>query len=463
MEQVFLHFLSTIVAFSSRRNTRGDSDEKMRGGGPKLLCSPYFTIGTVVLLIIVIMKYYSLSSEHDNILLKVNVLQNQMKLTASNMRNLDTSLTRKDEALNECLNEKNNHENKIKSLQSELSEKEVNMENLQTLNTEAKDLVKKLQDDNEKFNQDNNTMMEEMKYLRRRNEELTHNEEECRANEGKINQLQGELNTLKEQAKEFHIRQQQMQQKLDEDNQRQKSMPVGELPNVDPAAVQVIQPALNGTNNNSNIDGALGHNIPILPKGDPNIEKPQPRVHVDAPLVNDEQVRNEIIAEEEAKEQIPTAAAAIDNLVVQNNPKNDDNDIHDFANAVLPPSKDQEVVYKKKTNFGIKDDTKPLLDLSKLKRAQNMGIINEETAVLKEPFDLAEIQKDTNIILDEKKNDVADEPPKEYDEQELPGPQDNRDPEKLLNDPRANDQDADPRILDAVKNGFAKNKGKLRN
>merc|ERR1712038_1679931 len=209
-------------------------------------------------------------------------------------------------------------ENKIKTLQSELSEKEVNMENLQTLNTEAKDLVKKLQDDNEKFNQDNNTMMEEMKYLRRRNEELTHNEEECRANEGKINQLQGELNTLKEQAKEFHIRQQQMQQKLDVDNQRQKSMPVGELPNVDPAAVQVIQPALNG---------ASGHNIPILPKGDPNIEKPQPRVHVDAPLVNDEQVRNEIIAEEEAKEEIPTAAAAIENSAVQNNPKNDDNDV----------------------------------------------------------------------------------------------------------------------------------------
>ena len=54
--------------------------------------------------------------------------------SASNMRNLDTSLTRKDEALNECLNEKNSHGNKIKSLQSELSEKEVNMENLQTLN-----------------------------------------------------------------------------------------------------------------------------------------------------------------------------------------------------------------------------------------------------------------------------------------------------------------------------------------
>ena len=76
--------------------------------------------------------------------------------------------------------------------------------------------------------------------------------------------------------------------------------------------------------------------------------------------------------------------------------------------------------------FIISDDTKPLLDLSKLKRAQNMGIINEETAVLKEPFDLAEIQKDANVIVDEKKNAVADDPPNDYDEQELPGPQDNR-------------------------------------
>ena len=118
--------------------------------------------------------------------------------------------------------------------------------------TEAKDLVKKLQEDNDKFNQDNDTAMEEMKYLRRRNEELTHNEEECRANEGKINQLQGELNTLKEQAKEFHIRQQQMQKQQNQDNQRLQSMPNGELPNVNPAVVQIIQPALNGTTSNNN-------------------------------------------------------------------------------------------------------------------------------------------------------------------------------------------------------------------
>ena len=53
----------------------------MRSGGPKLLCSPYFTVGSIVISLIIIVKYYSLSSEHDNVLLKVGVLQNQMKLT----------------------------------------------------------------------------------------------------------------------------------------------------------------------------------------------------------------------------------------------------------------------------------------------------------------------------------------------------------------------------------------------
>ena len=90
-------------------------------------------------------------------------------------------------------------------------------------------------------------MMEDMKYLRRRNEELTHNEEECRANEGKINQLQGELNTLREQAKNLHVNRQ--QQYADKGH----GMPDGELPDVNPNAVHIIQPALNGTNGTVNL------------------------------------------------------------------------------------------------------------------------------------------------------------------------------------------------------------------
>jgi len=47
-------------------------------------------------------KYYSLSTEHDSLLLKVKVLQDQMKLTASNMRSLDSSLTKKEESIHDC-------------------------------------------------------------------------------------------------------------------------------------------------------------------------------------------------------------------------------------------------------------------------------------------------------------------------------------------------------------------------
>ena len=66
--------------------------------------------------------------------------------------------------------------------------------------------------------------------------------------------------------------------------------------------------------------------------------------------------------------------------------------------------------------------TETLLDLNKLNRDQqheDMGII-EETAVLKQPLDLEKIQRNSN------KNELIEEPPKEYDEQELPGPQDKR-------------------------------------
>ena len=68
--------------------------------------------------------------------------------------------------------------------------------------------------------------------------------------------------------------------------------------------------------------------------------------------------------------------------------------------------------------------TETLLDLNKLNRDQqheDMGII-EETAVLKQPLDLEKIQRN-NV---QNKNELIEEPPKEYDEQELPGPQDKR-------------------------------------
>ena len=87
-------------------------------------------------------------------------------------------------------------------------------------------------------------MLEELKYLRRRNEELSYNDKECQANKAKINQLEGELNTLKDQISALHAQ----NIKLKQDSEAARNQPSGQLPDLDPGKVSIIQPALNGTN-----------------------------------------------------------------------------------------------------------------------------------------------------------------------------------------------------------------------
>jgi hypothetical protein len=84
-------------------------------------------------------------------------------------------------------------------------------------------------------------MLEELKYLRRRNEELNRNDEECRINESKIAQLEGELNTIREDASKLHAK------RLRFEEDAAPLQPKGELPDLDPGAVVIRQPALNGT------------------------------------------------------------------------------------------------------------------------------------------------------------------------------------------------------------------------
>ena len=40
-----------------------------------------------------------------------------------------------------------------------------------------------------------------------------------------------------------------------------------------------------------NIPGIVPHREPILPRGDPNVEKPKPELHLDAPIHDDNAVR----------------------------------------------------------------------------------------------------------------------------------------------------------------------------
>merc|ERR1711935_250263 len=163
---------------------------------------------------------------------------------ASNMRNLEASLTWKEEILNECFDEKKTVQERNKNLDLDLEKKLADLVNLQGANDEANNLVRKLKDNIDKCSDDNSTMLEELKNLRRRNEELSYNDKECQANKAKINQLEGELNTLKDQSSALHAQ----NIKLKQDSEVARNQPQGQLPDLDPGKVSIIQPALNGTN-----------------------------------------------------------------------------------------------------------------------------------------------------------------------------------------------------------------------
>ena len=211
--------------------------DKMRGGGPRMICSPYFTIGSVLVLLIMTAKYYSLNTEHDSLLMKVKVLQDQMKLTASNMRSLDSSLTKKEESIHDCDIEKQRLLRDHEVLQKNLDAKTEELLTLATKNDESDAVIHQLQTEIESLKAVEDQVLTQKGEI----ETLKMRDEECKNVEAQVAQLQGELNTMKMSAQEFHSNLQ-LQQKTDQ------NLPEGELPDVNPGAVSIRQPALNGTN-----------------------------------------------------------------------------------------------------------------------------------------------------------------------------------------------------------------------
>jgi len=375
--------------------------DKMRGGGPRMICSPYFTIGSVLVLLIITAKYYSLSTEHDSLLMKVKVLQDQMKLTASNMRSLDSSLTQKEESFHECDKEKQKVLQRNDELQKTIDAKTEELLTLATKNDESDAVIHQLQTEIESLK----TVEDQVSAQKGEIEALKMREEECRNIEAQVAQLQGELNTMKMSAQEFHSN-------LQLENNHQNQLPEGELQDVNPAAVSIRQPALNGIR---------GHGVPILPHSDPRAIKAKPKLHLDAELHDDEAVRSQIIAEEEAKE---------DQIQVVQDPK----------------PNDPGFFYAKQEKYKQNKAIDPEIDLTQLNRNENL---DGETAVLKQPLDLNAIQQLPIIEEGVIKEEDAD----------FPDDKEKRDPSVILQDPLARDQDNDVRIYEAIQNGFDKKTG----
>ena len=51
----------------------------MRGGGPRLVCSPYFVGGALILLAVVTLRYWSLSGQNSELMARIEKIQTLMK------------------------------------------------------------------------------------------------------------------------------------------------------------------------------------------------------------------------------------------------------------------------------------------------------------------------------------------------------------------------------------------------
>jgi len=165
---------------------------------------------------------------------------------ASSMRNLEASLTWKEDILNECFDEKKTVQERNKNLDLDLDKKLADLVNLQGANDEANILVRKLKDDIDKCSDDNLTMLEELKDLRKRNEELIYKDKECQINVAKLNQVEGELKTLRDQSSVLNAQNINLKQELEAENPTFQE----NLPNLDVANISIIQPAIKGTEKN---------------------------------------------------------------------------------------------------------------------------------------------------------------------------------------------------------------------
>ena len=153
------------------------------------------------------------------------------------MRSLDSSLTQKEESFHECDKEKQKVLQRNDELQKTIDAKTEELLTLATKNDESDAVIHQLQTEIESLK----TVEDQVSAQKGEIEALKMREEECRNIEAQVAQLQGELNTMKMSAQEFHSN-------LQLENNHQNQLPEGELQDVNPAAVSIRQPALNGTN-----------------------------------------------------------------------------------------------------------------------------------------------------------------------------------------------------------------------
>jgi len=247
-------------------------------GGARMICSPYLTGSLALMLVLVTFNYWSVSTNNFDLVKEVKMMQTQLKTGSGTIQEKERDMGEMKEelkavrqSLEKCKGEKATLESVKESLKICNTEKQTcereKVGELEQARKEGKKVKDNLLNKSQK-------LTEEKEVLERRTKEL---EEEVEGAKRSLKDLEGEVASLRAEQLKPKVR---PAIRLTGggggggDVQESAGLGRGQLPDVDPKAVSVVQKETRGMT--FHLDSSGRHYLPILPRGNPKAPRPPP-------------------------------------------------------------------------------------------------------------------------------------------------------------------------------------------
>jgi len=242
-------------------------------GGPRMMCSPYLTGSLALMLVLVTFNYWSVSTNNFDLVKEVKLMQTQLKTGSGTIQEreretagLKEELKTVRQALEKCRGEKATLESVKESLKICNTEKQ----------TCESDKVSELEQARKEAKKVKDNMLNESAQLKEEKEALEIQrrklEEELKEANNSIADLRGEVSSLRaEQLKPKSAARPALRLTGGEGVGEHGR---GQLPDVDPKAVSVVQKETRGMV--FHLDPSGRNYLPILPRGNPKAPRPPP-------------------------------------------------------------------------------------------------------------------------------------------------------------------------------------------
>ena len=214
-------------------------------GGPRMMCSPYLTGSLALMLVLVTFNYWSVSTNNFDLVKEVKMMQTQLKTGSGTIQEKERDMAEMKEelkaarqSLEKCKGEKATLESVKESLKICNTEKQTfereKISELEQARKEAKKVKDNLMTKSQK-------LTEEKEVLERRTKEL---EEEVEGAKSSLKDLEGEVASLRAERLKPQVRP--AISLTGGDGQELGGLGRGQLPDVDPKAVSVVQKETRG-------------------------------------------------------------------------------------------------------------------------------------------------------------------------------------------------------------------------